>query len=152
MNDPDNIALDVAAGALGGGASSRLYDTLVRKERLAVRASASNQTFCAGRHLRGRPSTSVPGVDPATVAKRLDALVADFLATGPTADELQRYQVTNISSRMKGLEAVGGFGGKAVALASGALYSNDPGFYKKEMAELAAETPGQGQGGRRRSG
>ncbi|MBS0479760.1 MAG: insulinase family protein, partial [Proteobacteria bacterium] len=41
----------------------------------------------------------------------------------------------------KGLEQVGGFGGKAVALASGALYRNDPGFYKKEMATLAAETP-----------
>ena len=140
LNDPDNIALDVAAGALGGGASSRLYDTLVRKERLAVRASASNQTFAQV----GMFEISVdvrPGVDAALVAKRLDALVAEFLASGPTADELQRYQVINISGRMKGLEQVGGFGGKAVALASGALYSNDPGFYKKEMAALAAETP-----------
>ncbi|MEO5937580.1 MAG: pitrilysin family protein [Sphingomonas sp.] len=139
-DDPANIALDVAADALGGGASSRLYDVLVRKERLAVRASASNQTFAQ----IGMFTVTVdvrPGVDPATVAKRLDALVAEFIASGPTADELQRYQVTSISDRMKGLEAVGGFGGKAVALASGALYQNDPGFYKKEMAELAAETP-----------
>ncbi|MEO5494186.1 MAG: pitrilysin family protein [Sphingomonas sp.] len=139
-DNPDNIALDVAAGALGGGASSYLYDILVRKERLAVRASASNQTFAQV----GIFEISVdvrPGVDPAMVAKRLDALVATFIARGPTADELQRYQTGSISARMKGLEQVGGFGGKAVALASGALYSNDPGFYKKEMAELAAETP-----------
>ena len=140
LDNPENIALDVAAGALGGGASSRLYDVLVRKERLAVRASASNSTFSQV----GMFEISVdvrPGVDAAVVAKRLDALVADFIATGPTADELQRYQTTSISTRMKGLEQVGGFGGKAVALASGALYRNDPGFYKKEMAELAAETP-----------
>ena len=38
-----------------------------------------------------------------------------------------------------GLEAVGGFGGKAVALAEGALYSGDPGFYKKQLAALAAQ-------------
>jgi predicted Zn-dependent peptidase len=49
--------------------------------------------------------------------------------------------VRTIAGRVKGLEAVGGFGGKAVALAEGALYSNDPAHYKKEMAELAAETP-----------
>jgi len=140
LNDPDSVGLDVAAGVLGGGASSRLYDTLVRKERLAVRVSADNQSFSQV----GIFELSVdvrPGVDAATVTKRLDAVVADFLATGPTPDELQRYQVRSIAGRVKGLEAVGGFGGKAVALAEGALYSNDPAHYKKEMAELAAETP-----------
>ncbi|MEO9129667.1 MAG: pitrilysin family protein, partial [Sphingomonas sp.] len=48
---------------------------------------------------------------------------------------------TSISGTIAGLESVGGFGGKAVTLASGALYSNDPGYYKKQLAELAAETP-----------
>ncbi|MBN8816643.1 MAG: insulinase family protein [Sphingomonas sp.] len=139
-DNPDNVALDVAADALGGGASSRLYDVLVRKERLAVRVRASNQTFAQVGIFEINVDVR-PGVDAAVVAKRLDALLAEFIASGPTVDELQRYQVTSISSRMKGLEAVGGFGGKAVALASGALYQNDPGFYKKEMAELAAETP-----------
>ncbi|THD35599.1 MAG: insulinase family protein [Sphingomonas sp.] len=139
-NDPENIALDVSAGLLGGGASSLLYDTLVRKERLAVRVRASNQTFSQVGIFEITVDVR-PGVDPAVVAKRLDEIVAGFIAAGPTADEVQRYQVSSIAARMKGLEAVGGFGGKAVALASGALYSNDPGFYKKEMAELAAETP-----------
>ncbi|MES2097527.1 MAG: pitrilysin family protein [Pseudomonadota bacterium] len=140
LNDPESIGLDVAAGVLGGGASSRLYDTLVRKDRLAVRVSANNESFSQ----LGMFEISVdvrPGVDAATVEKRLDALIAEFIASGPTADEVQRYQVRSISGRVKGLEAVGGFGGKAVALASGALYSNDPGYYKKEMTELAGETP-----------
>ncbi|MBW8841860.1 MAG: insulinase family protein [Sphingomonadales bacterium] len=140
LNDPDSVGLDVAAGVLGGGASSRLYDMLVRKERLAVRVSANNQSFSQV----GIFEVSVdvrPGADAAAAEKRLDAVIADFLATGPSADELQRYQVRSIAGRVKGLEAVGGFGGKAVALAEGALYSNDPAHYKKEMAELAAETP-----------
>jgi len=140
LNDPDSTALDVTAGVLGGGGSSRLYDALVRREKLAVRVSADNQEFSQV----GIFDIDVdvrPGVDPAVVAKRLDAIVADFLATGPTPDEVQRFQVRTIAGRVKGLEAVGGFGGKAVALAEGALYSDDPAHYKKEMAELAAETP-----------
>jgi len=140
LNDPHNVALDVAAGVLGGGSSSRLYQALVRGDRLAVRARASNQSFSQ----IGKFEIDVdvrPGVDPALVDKKIDAILADFLAKGPTADEVQRYQVTTIANRMKGLESVGGFSGKAVTLASGALFSNDPGFYKKELAELAAETP-----------
>ncbi len=140
LNDGDSTALDVAAGVLGGGTSSRLYDALVRKERLAVRVGTDNQSFSQV----GIFEISVdvrPGVDVAMVEKRMDAILADFLAKGPTADEVKRYQVRSIAGSVKGLEAVGGFGGKAVALASGALYSNDPAHYKKELAELAAETP-----------
>src|SRR3569623_1571671 len=140
LNDPHNVALDVAAGVLGGGSSSRLYQALVRGDRLAVRARASNQSFSQ----IGKFEIDVdvrPGVDPALVDKKIAAILADILAKGPTADEVQRYQVTTIANRMKGREAVGGFSGKAVTLASGALFSNDPGFYKKELAELAAETP-----------
>ena len=36
LDSKDAVALDVAAGVLGDGASSRLYDVLVRKEKLAV--------------------------------------------------------------------------------------------------------------------
>ena len=49
----------------------------------------------------------------------------------------------NVSSRLAGLEQVGGFGGKAVALAEGALYRNDSNFYKKQLAELAKATPAE---------
>lgn len=75
------------------------------------------------------------------LAKRLDEIVADFIKTGPTADEVQRYVTNTVSGTIGGLESVGGFGGKAVALAQGALYSNDPGYYKKQLAALAAQTP-----------
>ncbi|WP_353203843.1 pitrilysin family protein [Sphingomonas sp.] len=142
LNDPDSVALDVAAGVLGGLSSSRLDNALVRKEKLAVRVSASNDSFAQV----GMFSISAdvrPGVDAALVAKRLDEIVADLIAKGPTADEVQRVATLNASGRIAGLESVGGFGGKAVALAEGALYSNDPGFYKKQLATLAAETPAQ---------
>ena len=37
-----------------------------------------------------------PGVDPALVAKRLDEIMADYLAKGPTADEVQRAVMSEV--------------------------------------------------------
>ena len=142
LNDKDSVALDVAAGVLGGLSSSRLDNALVRKEKLAVRVTANNESFSQVGMFSVYADVR-PGVDAALVAKRLDEIIADLIANGPTADEVQRVATLNASGRIAGLESVGGFGGKAVALAEGALYSNDPGFYKKQLATLASETPAQ---------
>ncbi|HSX55070.1 MAG TPA: pitrilysin family protein [Sphingomonas sp.] len=142
MRDKDSTVLDIATGVLGGLASSRLDNTLVKQEKLAVSVSAFNQSLAqAGMVLIAADVR--PGVDPAAVGKRLDELIADYLKNGPTNEELERYKTRTASSRIRGLESVGGFGGKAVTLASGALYMNDPGFYKKQLADLAAVTPAQ---------
>ncbi|MFS0737777.1 pitrilysin family protein [Sphingomonas sp. 1P06PA] len=140
LTDKDSAALDVAAGVLGGLASSRLDNILVRQEKLATAVSASNQSF--ERIGQFEVTADVrPGVDAAVVAKRLDAIIADFLKNGPTADEVQRVQTREVAGRINGLESVGGFGGKATAIAEGALYAKDPDFYAKQLAELAAVTP-----------
>jgi len=140
LNNKDAVALDVTAGVLGGLSSSRLDNALVRREKLAVGVTASNETF-AQTGLFTVYADVKPGVDPALVSKRLDEIIADLIAKGPTADEVQRVTTGSVSGTIAGLESVGGFGGKAVTLASGELYSNDPDHYKKELAELAAETP-----------
>jgi zinc protease len=140
MNDKDGTALDVAGGVLGGLASSRLDTALVKKEKLAVSVSAYNSSFSQLGMFTIRAIVR-PGVDPALVSKRIDEILADFLKTGPTADEVTRVATTGAAATIAGLESVGGFGGKAVTLAEGALYSNDPGFYKKQLVALAAQTP-----------
>lgn len=144
LNDPDAVPLDVFASVLGGLASSRLDNELVRKDKVAVQVSAGVQSMA---QLGIFTVTAVvrPGVDPAEVTKRLDAVMADLLKNGPTADEVQRVATTKVSRTISGLESVGGFGGKAVALAQGALYSNDPTHYKKELVAMAAVTPAQVQ-------
>lgn len=137
---PDAAALGVAGAVLGGLASSRLDNALVKKEKLAVNVSAY-----AGSEAQvgtfGIRAIVRPGVDPALVGRRIDAILADFLKNGPTADEVNRVVTTQAAATIRGLESVGGFGGKAVALAQGALFYGDPGFYKKELAALAAQTP-----------
>ncbi len=138
--DDDAVALDIAASILGGLASSRLDDVLVRGEKLAVGVSASLQPL----ERVGLFEASVdvtPGADPATAGKRLDAIIADLIANGPTQDEVDRAVTREIADRIRGLESVGGFGGKAVALAEGQLYAGDPGFSRKQLARYAALTP-----------
>jgi zinc protease len=83
-----------------------------------------------------------PGVDPKLVGQQVDAIIADFIKNGPTADELRRAKTQDISSTINGLESVTG---KAMTLARGAVFANDPGFYKKDLDEEAALTPAQVQ-------
>jgi predicted Zn-dependent peptidase len=136
----DLVPLDVAAGVLGGLASSRLDNELVRKDQTAVRVTASLQPFHRVSLFEVTADVK-PGTDADQVAQRLDAIVADFIRTGPTADEVQRVVMSDVASRIRGLEQVGGFGGKAVALAEGALYADDPEFYKKQLMAYARVTP-----------
>jgi len=140
LNDPDTVPLTVGMSVLGGLASSRLDNALVRQEKLAVGVTASVQTF-AQMSFAEITADVRPGVDVALVNKRLDELLGELMTKGPTVDEVQRVATRTVSETISGLESVGGFGGKSVTLAEGALYSNDPGFYRKQLAEYARATP-----------
>lgn len=142
LNDAEAVPLQMAMGVLGGLSSSRLDNALVRKDPVAVSVAAFAQSFEDAGILLVQADVK-PGVDPALVGQRLDEEVAKFVASGPTADELQRAAASYLGGAIAGLESVGGFGGKAVALAEGALYSNDPGYYKVELDRLAKATPDQ---------
>jgi zinc protease len=147
LKDKDSAALEVAGGVLGGLASSRLDNALVKQEKLAVQVSAGNSA------LRGLGIFTIraivrPDADPKVVEQRtaqintrIDQILADFLKNGPTADEVNRVVTRSAAATVEGLESVGGFGGKAVTLAEGALYTGDPSFYKKQLGDLAAQTP-----------
>ncbi|RZJ02453.1 MAG: insulinase family protein [Brevundimonas sp.] len=138
--DASAADLDVAATVLGGLASSRLDNILVRGEQTATAVTSSYQAF----HRIGMFETTVdvkPGEDVDAVSARLDQLMAEFIASGPTADEVTRVVNTRMAGQIAALEPVGGFGGKAVVLAEGELYADDPGFYRKALAELGAVTP-----------
>jgi predicted Zn-dependent peptidase len=140
----DEPALEMAASVLGGLASSRLDNELVRNKKTAVSVSA----YVDPHERVGEftvQATVKPGVDPALVGKQVDSILADFIKNGPTADELKQAKTLDVASTIKGLESVGGFDGKAVTLARGAVFANDPGFYKKELEEEAALTPAEVQ-------
>ncbi|MXP10202.1 M16 family metallopeptidase [Pseudoblastomonas halimionae] len=136
----DSTLLSLAQTTLGGLASSRLDNALVRGKGLAVSVSSWAWTnedagvFIVQADLK-------PGVERATLEAALDEEVAKFIAEGPSADELARSKTSIVSGALGGLESVGGFGGKAVTLAEGELYHDDPGHYRKQLEQLVAATP-----------
>jgi zinc protease len=140
MLDASAADLDVAATVFGGLASSRLDNALVRGDQTATAVTAGVQSF----QRIGMFQVSVdvkPGQDADAVSARLDQLMTDFIASGPTADEVTRVVNSRMAGQIGALEPVGGFGGKAVVLAEGELYADDPGHYRQELAALGAVTP-----------
>jgi len=139
MLDADAVPLSVGASILGGLSSSRLDNALVRGNQTASSVSAGNSPF----HRVGMFSYSAmvkPGEDARAVAQRMDQVFADFLANGPTQDEIDRVVTQFASGTIQGLEQANG---KASVLAEGQLYAGDPDFYKTRLAAYAAVTPDQ---------
>lgn len=138
--DEDIEALELAASVLGAGKNSRLFKSLVYDKQLATQASASvlnyelSSVFLVQAVLR-------PGADAQEAERLIDAEIENLLANGPTAEELARSKTRITAGRVRGLERIGGFSGKGVALAQGELYAGDAGFVNKSLARLNAATP-----------
>jgi zinc protease len=83
-------ALSVVADLLGGGQTARLYRELVVARKLATSASAyyggSSRDF--GRF--GISATPAPGVALAALEAAVEEILAELLAKGAAADELER--------------------------------------------------------------
>jgi predicted Zn-dependent peptidase len=139
LGTDDAISLDLAASALGGGKTSRLYQRLVYQDKLVDSVSADVSAFALGSQFQIQADVK-QGVDPAKVEAVIDEVLKQFLAEGPTQDELDRAKVAGRAGFVRGLEKVGGFGGKAVILAEGQVYRGDPGAYKKDLQRVADAT------------
>ncbi len=138
----DAVLLTLAADILGGGKTSRLYQRLVYELELATAATAGLQE----QELMSFWSVTVDpkkDVDPGKAEAEMEKVVAEFLAKGPTAAELKRSKTSIEAGVLRGLEKVGGFGGKAVTLAEGALYAGDPDFILTQLQWLRDATPAE---------
>jgi zinc protease len=144
LDNPDYIALSMASSVLGGLSSSRLDNALVREQQVAVAVSSSAQIFAQGGQFVVYADVK-PGVEPVTVAAKLDEQIAAFIKNGPTQDEMSRAVTRYLSGQIAGLESVGGFSGKAPTLAEGLLYSGNTGQYKIDLERAAKLTPAQVQ-------
>jgi len=142
LASPDAVALELGMHVLGGLASSRLDNVLVRDEQLAVSVSANAEQHEQLSFLQARMDVK-PGVDAAQAERRFDEVIADLVTNGPTEDELARAATQLVSSEIGALELVGGFSGKGATLAEGLLYAGDAAHYKAELRQMAELTPDQ---------
>ena len=129
--------LQLAAAVLGGGKTSRLYQRLVYKDKLADDVSVDIEQHVLASLFQLQVDVK-KGADPA----RVEAAVADewakFLKDGPTADELERVKTSIRAAFVRGLERVNT---QASILAEGQLYQGDPAAYLKDFDALVAATP-----------
>jgi zinc protease len=74
------------------------------------------------------------------VEKALDEELARFLEEGPTARELDRMKAQAYAAFVRGVERIGGFGGKSDILATSVTYSGTPHAYKDRLQVLGEAT------------
>ena len=134
---PDLDRLQLFAQVLGGGKSSRLDRRLVHQDKLVDNISAGAYGSQLGSTFMVTASVK-QGVDPAKVEAAIDAELKALLKDGPTREELDRARTSVQAGWIRGVERIGGFGGKADALAECAVYTGDPGCFRGSLKTLAA--------------
>jgi zinc protease len=138
---PDGDYLDLVSDVLSIGKSSRFYKRLVYDDQIATNANAGvNLKEIGGQFIV--QATAKPGGDLAQVEKELDEELAKFLKDGPTAEELARVKEQYQANFIRGIERIGGFGGKSDQLARNQVFHGDPAHYTvslKRVQEATAE-------------
>ncbi len=132
--------LGLLAQVLAGARSSRLDKRLVFDEALADNVGA----FSWGSQLSGMFMVQVDikqGVDPAKVEAIVNEEMAKLLAEGPTAAEIEQARTVFKAGFIRGIERIGGFGGKADVLAECAVFTGDPGCFRDDLKVLDEATP-----------
>ncbi|AKM07764.1 M16 family metallopeptidase [Pelagerythrobacter marensis] len=138
---PETASLRMAAHILGRGKNSRLHTALVKEGKMATAASANYMSMAVA----GVFSISVrlkEGADPEQAKRRIDEVVEEYLANGPTAEELERAKTTGHADTVRAFESIYV---RAMALADGTILSDDPGAYAQAEREFAAVTADEAQ-------
>ncbi len=133
---PECNNLELVAKILSSGKNSRLYKRLVYDDQI----SSTVYAFVDSREI-GSLFTIVadarPGTDISVVEAAIDEELSRFIQDGPTPEEVERTKTKQYASFIRGLERVGGFGGKSDILAMSQTFFNDPEYYKIYLNHLA---------------
>ncbi|QDI05020.1 insulinase family protein [Xanthomonas cerealis pv. cerealis] len=127
--------LQLLAQLLGGAKSSRLDRRLVHEDKLVDQISAGAWPSQLGSSF-GIIATVKQGVDPAKVEAVIDEELRKLLDNGPDKDELLRAKTAFRAGFVRGIERIGGFGGKADALAECTVFTGDPGCFRTSLATI----------------
>jgi predicted Zn-dependent peptidase len=144
LGTPDSYALDLLSEIVFSGESSRAYQELVKKQRIAlsVRGGLDAQ--------RGPSLFSLfvlyrPNVSAADMEQALYAQIEAIQKTLPSSEELQR-----VKTRLRAAQYRGGLTnglesmlGRAVEIADDTVFLNDPNRVNTDLAHYMAVTPEQ---------
>ena len=135
----DHDMLNLTANILASGKTSRLYKRLVYDEQVATNVSA----FQDSREIASLfylIITIKPGEELAKVEKMVDEELARLMKSGPTEKEVQRVRSQYVANFVRGVERIGGFGGKSDLLAMSQTYQGNPEHYKQTLKRVQTAT------------
>jgi len=135
----DGDYLDLVTDVLAAGKTSRLYKRLVYDEQIATDVAA----YVDLREIAGQlviRATAKPGGDLARVERAIDEELARFIQTGPTPSELRRVKTQSRANFIRGIERIGGFGGKSDVLAMNEVYAGNADHYQARRQRIATAT------------
>ena len=140
FGNEDSDDLDLVSDVLGSGKTSRLYKRLVYDDQIATSVGA----FVNPREIGGQfelTAMARPGVELTQVEKAVDEELHRFLKDGPTPQEVERVRTQYLANFIRGVDRIGGFGGKSDVLAQSEVYLRDPAGYRTKLARVRAATP-----------
>lgn len=133
---PDHYPLEVLAAVLGSGQSSRFYRTLVHDRELLSEISVDTEDR-RGPDLMAVWAICSQGQNPAGVRRALDAIIADVVARGITARELEKAKNNIRASFVFGLQRPLA---RAQFLGMAELYDGDATVVNSELPRYEAVT------------
>jgi zinc protease len=128
--------LQLLANVLSGSRSARLDRRLVYDQAVATDVSAVLWSKELSSDLIVIVTVK-PGVDPAVAEREMDAVISDLNDTGPSAAELERAQSRILGDFARGMERLGGFGGRSDILAESMTFEGTPDGYLDRLEALA---------------
>lgn len=133
----DAHQLKLAVDVLSSGKNSRLFERLVYRDQIATDVDVAAFFLEISGMLIVEASVK-PGVDVAEVESAIREELQRFMDEGPTRRELERVKTVTRASFIRGIEKIGGNGGKADVLARSTVYGNDPGHYQRQLDDTEA--------------
>jgi zinc protease len=131
--------LMLVSRCLAAGKVSRLYKRLVYDDQIATAVQATMDENEIGSQFY-ITTTARPGGDLAKVEKEVDEEMARFLNEGPDPKELERVKTQFVAGFIRGVDRIGGFGGKSDVLAHGQAFLGDADAYKIQLKRVQDAT------------
>ncbi|MFQ5671423.1 MAG: M16 family metallopeptidase, partial [Acidobacteriota bacterium] len=130
---PGEAELDLLAGVLGRGKNSRLYKRLVYDLQVAQDVNAFVDTRELSSLFRVRVTVkkghSLDEIEPLVLEE-----IEHLRTWPPTSREVERARTTLLARMVRGLDRIGGFGGKSDLLGRYATYTGDPNYIQNDFA------------------
>lgn len=136
---PGDAELDLVAGILSSGKTSRLYKALVYEMQIAQDVSAYQLSCALGSTFR-LSATASEGHTLEELEEAIDVELEKIRTQGITLEELAQAQAIEEASFVRSLERLGGFSGKADRLNAYNIILGDPGKFQWDMERYTKAT------------